>query len=166
VPLAVALLNVSNPEMGPMDMLSRLSHDSDEAVAQNAILALGGLLCPPSCASTQHCTGATSTPAVTTPEPQQLAPSPRRPESFAGQLSPQEWSVAGSSEMYTAACGSEHLCSGQHQPAEHQSLTFMLCFASPANLPRTGLEQSGTYDQEGCPKSGDLYQINIPCAQG
>ncbi len=41
MPLAVALLNVSNPEMGPMDMLSRLSHDSDEAVAQNAILALG-----------------------------------------------------------------------------------------------------------------------------
>ena len=27
--------------MGPMDMLSRLSHDNDEAVAQNAILALG-----------------------------------------------------------------------------------------------------------------------------
>ena len=47
MPLAVALLNVSNPEMGPMDMLSRLSHDSDEAVAQNAILALGE---PPVCA--------------------------------------------------------------------------------------------------------------------
>ena len=41
MPLAVAVLNVSNPQMGPMDMLSRLSHDSDEAVAQNAILALG-----------------------------------------------------------------------------------------------------------------------------
>ena len=39
----MALLNVSNPQMGPMDMLSRLSHDSDEAVAQNAILALGVL---------------------------------------------------------------------------------------------------------------------------
>ena len=45
MPLAVALLNVSNPEMGPMDMLSRLSHDSDEAVAQNAILALGVIPC-------------------------------------------------------------------------------------------------------------------------
>ena len=35
------MMNVSNPSMGPMDMLSRLSHDNDEAVAQNAILALG-----------------------------------------------------------------------------------------------------------------------------
>lgn len=41
MPLAVAMLNVSAPAMGPMDMLSRLSHDNDEAVAQNAILALG-----------------------------------------------------------------------------------------------------------------------------
>ena len=37
----MAMLNVSSPAMGPMDMLSRLSHDNDEAVAQNAILALG-----------------------------------------------------------------------------------------------------------------------------
>ena len=41
VPLAVALLSVSNPTVGVMDMLSRLSHDSDQEVAQNAILSLG-----------------------------------------------------------------------------------------------------------------------------
>ena len=44
VPLAVALLSVSNPTVGVMDMLSRLSHDSDQEVAQNAILALGMFL--------------------------------------------------------------------------------------------------------------------------
>ena len=42
VPLALALLNVSNPTIAVMDTLSRLSHDSDIDVAQNAILALGG----------------------------------------------------------------------------------------------------------------------------
>ena len=42
VPLALALLNVSNPTIAIMDTLSRLSHDSDIDVAQNAILALGG----------------------------------------------------------------------------------------------------------------------------
>ncbi len=41
MPLAVALLSISNPTVGVMDMLSRLSHDSDQEVAQNAILALG-----------------------------------------------------------------------------------------------------------------------------
>lgn len=41
MPLAVALLSVSNPTVGIMDTLSRLSHDSDQDVAQNAILALG-----------------------------------------------------------------------------------------------------------------------------
>mmetsp|Transcript_17190 Transcript_17190/g.44108 ORF Transcript_17190/g.44108 Transcript_17190/m.44108 type:complete len:912 (-) Transcript_17190:167-2902(-) len=41
VPLAVALLNASNPNMQPMDMLSRLSHDTDSEVAHNAVLALG-----------------------------------------------------------------------------------------------------------------------------
>ncbi len=41
VPLAIALLNTSNPGMGAMDMLSRLSHDSDIEVGANAILALG-----------------------------------------------------------------------------------------------------------------------------
>lgn len=41
VPLAVALLDVSNPTVTVMDMLSRLSHDSDQEVAQNAIIALG-----------------------------------------------------------------------------------------------------------------------------
>eukprot|EP00891_Asterochloris_glomerata_P006079 jgi/Astpho2/6079/e_gw1.00084.7.1_t len=41
VPLAVALLNVSAPKLGAMDMLSRLSHDTDLSVAQNAVVALG-----------------------------------------------------------------------------------------------------------------------------
>mmetsp|Transcript_16474 Transcript_16474/g.49335 ORF Transcript_16474/g.49335 Transcript_16474/m.49335 type:complete len:898 (+) Transcript_16474:187-2880(+) len=41
VPLAVALLNTSNPGLSAMDMLSRLSHDSDVEVGQNAVLALG-----------------------------------------------------------------------------------------------------------------------------
>lgn len=45
VPLAVALLSISNPTVGVMDMLSRLSHDSDQEVAQNAILALGMSVC-------------------------------------------------------------------------------------------------------------------------
>ena len=41
IPLALALLNVSNPTLGAMDALSRLSHDTDAEVAQNAVLALG-----------------------------------------------------------------------------------------------------------------------------
>ncbi|KAL4435475.1 hypothetical protein ABPG77_006237 [Micractinium sp. CCAP 211/92] len=41
VPLALALLNVSSPDMSVMDTLSRLSHDTDTDVAMNAVLALG-----------------------------------------------------------------------------------------------------------------------------
>ena len=41
MPLAVALLSVSDPSMATMDTLSRLSHDSDQQVAQNAVIALG-----------------------------------------------------------------------------------------------------------------------------
>ncbi|GMF59429.1 unnamed protein product [Phytophthora fragariaefolia] len=41
VPLAFALLSVSNPEYSLIDTLSRLTHDVDTGVAQNAILALG-----------------------------------------------------------------------------------------------------------------------------
>jgi 26S proteasome regulatory subunit N1 len=41
VPLALALLSVSNPDMGVTDQLSRLSHDPEADVSQNAILALG-----------------------------------------------------------------------------------------------------------------------------
>ena len=43
IPLALALLNVSSPTLGAMDALSRLSHDTDTEVAQNAVVALGGL---------------------------------------------------------------------------------------------------------------------------
>lgn len=41
VPLALALLYVSNPDYGIIDQLSRLSHDQDPALAQSAILGLG-----------------------------------------------------------------------------------------------------------------------------
>jgi hypothetical protein len=44
VPLAVALLSISNPTVSTMDMLSRLSHDNDQEVAQNAVLALGAIM--------------------------------------------------------------------------------------------------------------------------
>ena len=41
VPLAVALLFVSNPDYGVIDQLSRLSHDTDPELAQGAIFGLG-----------------------------------------------------------------------------------------------------------------------------
>merc|ERR1712071_738076 len=41
VPLALAVLHVSNPEFTIIDQLSRLSHDPDTEISQNAILALG-----------------------------------------------------------------------------------------------------------------------------
>lgn len=41
VPLALALLYISNPEYGVIDQLSRLSHDADADLAQCAILGLG-----------------------------------------------------------------------------------------------------------------------------
>eukprot|EP00743_Colponemidia_sp_Colp-15_P001196 GILK01001314.1.p1 GENE.GILK01001314.1~~GILK01001314.1.p1 ORF type:complete len:882 (-),score=172.35 GILK01001314.1:53-2698(-) len=41
VPLSLGLLSVSNPRVTVMDTLSKLSHDIDQEVAQNAIFALG-----------------------------------------------------------------------------------------------------------------------------
>lgn len=41
VPLALAILNVSNPDMTVVDTLGRLSHDVDAEVAMNAVVALG-----------------------------------------------------------------------------------------------------------------------------
>jgi 26S proteasome regulatory subunit N1 len=41
VPLAFGLLSISNPQITVMDTLSKLSHDNDEFVSQNAIFALG-----------------------------------------------------------------------------------------------------------------------------
>ena len=41
VPLALALLCASNPQVGLIDTLSKYSHDSDIGVAMNAILAMG-----------------------------------------------------------------------------------------------------------------------------
>ena len=41
VPLALAVLNISNPDYGIIDQLSRLSHDPDTEISQNAVLAMG-----------------------------------------------------------------------------------------------------------------------------
>lgn len=41
VPLAISLLHISNPDVLVMDTLSRLSHDQDSEVANNAIVGLG-----------------------------------------------------------------------------------------------------------------------------
>ncbi|CAG5116596.1 unnamed protein product [Candidula unifasciata] len=41
VPLALALISVSNPKLNILDTLSKFSHDSDPEVAHNAILAMG-----------------------------------------------------------------------------------------------------------------------------
>ncbi len=41
VPLALALLNVSNPDYSFVDQMARLSHDSDVEVSQAAIIGLG-----------------------------------------------------------------------------------------------------------------------------
>jgi len=41
VPLALTLLNISNPDISVIDQLSRLSHNSDAEISQNSILGLG-----------------------------------------------------------------------------------------------------------------------------
>lgn len=41
VPLALGLISASNPQLPILDTLSKYSHDSDLAVAQNAILGMG-----------------------------------------------------------------------------------------------------------------------------
>lgn len=41
VPLTLALLRPSHPEMATMDTLSRLSHDADNDVARAALVGLG-----------------------------------------------------------------------------------------------------------------------------
>ena len=41
VPLALALLSTSNPQLNILDTLSKFSHDSDTNVARNAIFAMG-----------------------------------------------------------------------------------------------------------------------------
>jgi len=40
-PIGLALLHISNPKMNVTDVLGRLSHDSNEDVAQTASLSLG-----------------------------------------------------------------------------------------------------------------------------
>ena len=41
VPLAIGLLRIPNPEVAAMDLLTKLSYDSDEGVAMSATFALG-----------------------------------------------------------------------------------------------------------------------------
>lgn len=41
VPLALAVLNLSNPKIGVMDILLKLAYDTDTETAERAILALG-----------------------------------------------------------------------------------------------------------------------------
>lgn len=41
VPLSLAVLHISNPDFAVIDQLSRLSHDPDLEISQNAIIALG-----------------------------------------------------------------------------------------------------------------------------
>ena len=41
VPLAIGLLRISNPEVVTMDLLTKLSYDSDANVSMSAIFALG-----------------------------------------------------------------------------------------------------------------------------
>jgi len=41
VPLAIGLLRISNPEVAIMDLLTKMSYDSDVNVSMSAIFALG-----------------------------------------------------------------------------------------------------------------------------
>jgi 26S proteasome regulatory subunit N1 len=41
IPLSLAVLHISNPDFAVIDQLSRLSHDPDTEISQNAIIALG-----------------------------------------------------------------------------------------------------------------------------
>ena len=41
VPLAIGLLRISNPEVATMDLLTKLSYDTDVNVSMSAIFALG-----------------------------------------------------------------------------------------------------------------------------
>ena len=45
VPLAIGLLNSSNPILTTLDLLSKYSHDHDAQVSQNAIIAMGFVGC-------------------------------------------------------------------------------------------------------------------------
>ena len=41
VPLALAILSASNPQLSIIDTLSKLSHDNDAEVSHNSIFAMG-----------------------------------------------------------------------------------------------------------------------------
>ena len=41
IPLAIGLLRISNPEVGALDLLTKLAYESDEGIAMSAIFALG-----------------------------------------------------------------------------------------------------------------------------
>merc|ERR1719265_3070854 len=44
VPLALALLHISNPKVNVIDTLSKLSHDADQDVALSAIFSMASLV--------------------------------------------------------------------------------------------------------------------------
>lgn len=67
MPLALALLNVSDPGMTVMDTLSRLSHDTGERIRKEApVLRVGGRATP---ARPSHGTPAHSTSPAAAPLP-------------------------------------------------------------------------------------------------
>jgi 26S proteasome regulatory subunit N1 len=41
IPLALAMLNLSNPKINVMDILFKLAYDTDSELAERAIIALG-----------------------------------------------------------------------------------------------------------------------------
>ena len=41
IPIALAMLNISNPKIGVMDILFKLAYDTDSETAERSILALG-----------------------------------------------------------------------------------------------------------------------------
>lgn len=41
VPIALAMLNISNPKIGVMDILYKLAYDTDSEIAERAIVCLG-----------------------------------------------------------------------------------------------------------------------------
>lgn len=58
VPLALALISVSNPRLNILDTLSKFSHDADPEVSHNSIFAMGmvgsGEFCQPRVGDSTH----------------------------------------------------------------------------------------------------------------
>ena len=56
VPLALAILSASNPQLSIIDTLSKLSHDNDAEVSHNSIFAMG-IVGAGQLTSERHCRG-------------------------------------------------------------------------------------------------------------